>query len=131
MFLPHRVQANLLISYYKPEVADKAEQDIRGILGRKGPKWRLNLVSDRPDMPVRRENRAFFNEIIEIANELEIPLSHQTSAVPSVAGLVPKGVGVICGLGPLVDSSYTPHEAVQRISLFQRTILLTEVLRRG
>jgi D-alanine-D-alanine ligase len=131
MMLPHQVQTNLLISYYKSEVADKAEHDIRNILGRKGPKWRLNLISDRPEMTLRKENRAFFNEVLEIADELEIPIAHTTSAIPSVAGLVPRGVGVICGLGPMVDSLHTPHEAVQRVSLFQRTILLTEVLRRG
>ena len=120
-----------MISYYKSEVANKAEDDIRTILGKKGPKWRLNLISDRAEMPMRRENRAYFNEILEIADELEIPISHSTSAIPSVAGLVPKGVGVICGLGPMVDAPHTPHEAVQRVSLFQRTILLSEILRRG
>ena len=131
MMLPHRVQATLLVSYFRADIADKAEVDIRNILGGKGPKWRLNLLSDRPEMPVRRENRGFYTEIQEIANELEIPTSHATSAVPSVAGLVPKGVGVVCGLGPMVDSPHTPHEAVQRVSLFQRTILLSEILRKG
>ena len=131
MMLPHRVQADLLISYYKSQVANKAEDDIRNILGKRGPKWRLNLISDRPEMTSRRDNRSLFNEIQEIAHELEIPITHTTSAFPSVAGLVPRGVGVICGLGPLVDSPHTPHEAVQRVSLFQRTILLSEILRRG
>jgi hypothetical protein len=131
MMLPHRVQATLLVSYFKADTADKAEVDIRKILGGKGPKWRLNLISDRPEMQPRRENRDLYAEILESANELEIPLTHSTSAIPSVAGFVPKGIGVICGLGPIVDSPHTPHEAVQRVSLFQRTILLTEVLRRG
>jgi D-alanine-D-alanine ligase len=131
MMLPHRVQAQLWISYYKTELANKTEEDIRGILGKKGPKWRLSLLSDRPEMMARKENRDFLNEIMEIANEFEISLSHSTSAIPSVAGLVPRGVGVICGLGPLVDSPHTPHESVQRVSLFQRTILLTEILRKG
>jgi D-alanine-D-alanine ligase len=131
LMLPHCVQVSLLASYYKSQTANKAEEDIRSLLGKKGPKWRLNLVSDRPGMLLRRENRSFFGEILEIANELEIPISHSTSAIPSVAGLVPRGVGAIFGLGPLVDAPHTPHEAVQRVSLFQRTILLTEFLRRS
>jgi len=130
MMLPHRVQANLLISYYKSATADKVVEDIRNILGRKGPKWRLNLISDRPSMPLRKENRVLFSEILDIANEYEIPISHTTAAIPSVAGLVPEGVGVICGLGPQVDSPHTPQESIHRVSLFQRTILLSEILRR-
>ena len=131
MMLPHRVQANILVSYYKSVSANKAEEDIHGILGKKGPKWRLNMVSDRPEMLARRENRAYFNTIHEIAKELEIPITHANSATPSVAGFVPKGIAVVCGLGPIVDSLHTPLEAVQRVSLFQRTILLAEILRKA
>jgi len=131
MMLPHRVQMDLLVSYYNSTIVNKAEEEIRNILGKKGPKWRLNLVSDRPEMQARRENRTFFNEILEIAEELEIPIAHSTSAIPSVAGLVPRGVKVVYGMGPLVDAPHTPHESIQRVSLFQRTILLTEILRRG
>jgi hypothetical protein len=129
MMLPHRVQASLLVTFYKSGIANQAEHNIRDILGKRGPKWRLNMVSERPEMMARRENRAYFNEIQAIAEELEIPISHTTSATPSVAGLVPKGVAVVCGLGPIVDALHTPLEAVQRVSLFQRTILLTEILR--
>ena len=96
MMLPHSVLATLLVSYYKSGIANKAEENIQNLLGKKGPNWRLKLVSDRPEMQSRQENRSFFDEILEIANELEIPLSHSTSATPFVAGLVPRGVGVIC-----------------------------------
>lgn len=129
--LPHRVQANLLVTYYKSSIANQAEDDIRDILGKKGPKWRLNLVSERPEMLARRENRAFYNEIHATAEKLDIPITHATSATPSAAGLVPRGTGVVCGLGPNVDSLHTPLEAVQRVSLFQRTILLAEILRKA
>ncbi|MFC1850854.1 ATP-grasp domain-containing protein [candidate division CSSED10-310 bacterium] len=128
--LPHHVQITLLVSYPKPAIAEQVEEKIRDILGKTNPKWQLNLISDRPAMPVRNANRAFFEDVKKVAIELDIPLSHETSAMPSVAGLVPEGVAVICGLSPAVDRPNTPHEAVQRISLFQRTILLTEVLQR-
>jgi D-alanine-D-alanine ligase len=45
-----------------------------------------------------------------------------------VAGLVPTEVPVICGLGPVVEDLYTPQERILRISLIQRTLLLTQYL---
>jgi D-alanine-D-alanine ligase len=52
----------------------------------------------------------------------------QSSVLPSVAGLVPEKVPVICGFGPVAKNRYTPQEAVSRISLIQRTLLLSEFL---
>ncbi len=129
--LPHRVQATFMVSYTRPIIADQVEQKIRGILGKKGPKWQMNLVSDLPSMPERKENLMFFEEIVKIAGKLDISLTRVTSATPSVAGFVPESIPVICGLGPEVDNPYTPHEAIQRISLFQRTVLLAELLKEG
>jgi D-alanine-D-alanine ligase len=127
--LPHRVDATLMLSYVRPMSADEAEMKIRDILGKKGPKWQLSLVSDLPAMADRKDNRLFFGKVQKVARELDITLEHVTSATPSVAGFVPEGVPVICGLGPEVDRPYTPQEAVQRSSFFQRTVLLAELLR--
>ncbi|MEA2109322.1 MAG: ATP-grasp domain-containing protein [Pseudomonadota bacterium] len=129
--LPHNAQATILVSYSKPAVANEAEKKIRRILGKNRLKWQLNMVSDRPAMADCKNNRALFNQVSKIARELEIPLAQETSMRPSVAGLVPESIPVICGLGPVVESLHTPHEAVQRISLFQRTVLLTEFLLQG
>jgi D-alanine-D-alanine ligase len=129
--LPHRVQATFLLSYIRPMIADQVEQKIREILGKKGPKWQMDLVSDLPAMPERKENLLFFEEVMKTAQKFDIGLSRVTSATPSVAGFVPEGIPVICGLGPEIDNPYTPHEAIQRISLFQRTVLLAELLKRG
>jgi D-alanine-D-alanine ligase len=129
--LPHRVEASLIVSYPTAKSADRVEQEIRGILGKKGPKWSLNLVSDRPPMLDRKGNRRFLEEVLNVARQRDIPLSHETSATPSVAGLVPEGTAVLCGLGPSADSPNTPQEAVQRIGLFQRTLLLTAILDGG
>jgi D-alanine-D-alanine ligase len=48
--------------------------------------------------------------------------------LPSVAGLVPAGTAVVCGLGPVARDLYQPHEAVSRLSMLQRTLLLAEFL---
>jgi D-alanine-D-alanine ligase len=42
--------------------------------------------------------------------------------------LVPLEVPVICGIGPVARDLYTPREAVNRISLIQRTLLIAEFL---
>ena len=63
-----------------------------------------------------------------MADRWEIPLADEASVWPSVAGLVPSKVPVLCGLGPVGEELHTPHEAVERISLVQRTLLLTQYL---
>jgi D-alanine-D-alanine ligase len=45
-----------------------------------------------------------------------------------VAGLVPSSRAVICGLGPVARDVDTPQEAVLRLSLMQRTLLLAQYL---
>jgi hypothetical protein len=63
-----------------------------------------------------------------VAVQWEIPLNKETSLWPSVAGLVPPQVPVVCGLGPVARGLYTGQEAVSRISLVQRTLLLAAYL---
>jgi D-alanine-D-alanine ligase len=41
---------------------------------------------------------------------------------------VPVKTPCLCGLGPVARELSTPNEAVQRISLVQRTLLLAEFL---
>ena len=63
-----------------------------------------------------------------VAADWEIPLKRESSVWPSVAGLVPPKTPVIYGIGPVARDLGTPQEAVQRISLIQRTLLLAEFL---
>jgi D-alanine-D-alanine ligase len=44
---------------------------------------------------------------------------------------VPERVPVVCGLGPVAADLYTSDEAVSRISLVQRTLLLMQCLLDG
>ena len=127
LLLPHNVQAMLLLTYPDSKVVKKTEDAIRAILG-KGATWRLDLVSDRPPMQERSANNALLKELTSVAVEWEIPLARETSLWPSVAGLVPRTTGVVCGAGPVARDLYTPHESVHRGSLLQRTLLLAEFL---
>ena len=128
MFVPHRVEASLMMSYLDPAKADQAEASMRTALGRGGPKWRLSQLSDRPPIVERPTNEPLVAALEAAAARWEIPLERDSSAWPSVAGLVPDDTAVVCGVGPVTRDRGTPDEAVQRISLVQRTLLLAEYL---
>lgn len=128
MLLPHRLSASVLMTYVEARVADEAEEHLRDILGKRGMKWELTLLADRPPMKERRTNKALFNALKQVATAWEIPLSGESSVWPSVAGLAPAKTAVLCGAGPVAMNLYTPDECVERISLIQRTLLLTQFL---
>jgi len=79
-------------------------------------------------MRERRLNQKMAASLGRTAKEWGIPLRKQSSVWPSVAGLVPPKMAVICGLGPVAVDLNTPQEALQRISLVQRTLLLAQFL---
>ncbi len=124
--LPHRVVAILQASFPNLRAADQLEQRIIAVL-QKG-RAELALLSDRPPMPSRRINNALLKRLCDVAAQWEIAINKETSLWPSVAGLVPPQVPVVCGLGPVARGLYTGQEAVSRISLVQRTLLLAEFL---
>lgn len=124
--LPHRVVATLQASFPNIRAADKLEQTIIDTVRQSGGE--LALLSDRPSMPSRRINNDLLRQVREVAEKWEIPVNKETSLWPSVAGLVPTHVPVVCGIGPYARALYTGQEAVSRISLVQRTLLLSEFL---
>jgi D-alanine-D-alanine ligase len=128
MRLPHRARIGLQVSYPDAAQADALDTAMRGLIRGGGVQWDLVMVSDRPPMPERRINLPLVTRLKEIATEWEIPLETDSSLWPSAAGLVPDTVPVVCGLGPVSSDLYTSDEAVSRISLVQRTLLLMEYL---
>jgi D-alanine-D-alanine ligase len=130
MLLPHRVTATLLLTYPETAVADEVEERMRAALGRKGPRWELERVSDRPPMKERRSTLRLARAVESVAEKWEIPLRHESSVWASVGGLVPPRTSCLCGVGPVARDIGTPQEAVQRISLVQRTLLLAEYMAR-
>ena len=128
MLLPHRVTITLLTSFPSKTAADRLEKEIRELLGTKGPRWHLELISDRPPMRSRKMNKNLYNQLSALADEWEIPIGHDSSVWPSVAGLVPDSVPVLCGMGPTVRDLNTGQEAVERMSVMQKTLLLAQFL---
>ena len=128
MMVPHHVQVTLLMNYFDAASATQAEVRMREILGKKGPKWKLMMVSDRPPMKERAGTQRLSRALEAVAREWEIPLRRESSTWPSVAGLVGSKTACVCGIGPVCRDWGTPTEAVQRISLVQRTLLVAEYL---
>ncbi len=126
--LPHRVRMNLLISYPDSDKVRVLERAMRAIFRGGGVSWDLTLIADRPPMQERRCNQPLLKNIQDIAEEWEIPLDTESSLWPSVAGLVPEGVPVVCGVGAVAEDLYTGREAISRISLVQRTLLISQLL---
>lgn len=129
--LPHEVTAEIVVSYPSVHVAESIEEQIRDILG-SGPaiRWEIARSADRPPMIETAGNKKLAKQLVEAAEKWDIPLSSDTSVTPSVAGLVPKNIPVVCGLGPFASELHTPNESLHRISLVQRTLILAGFLAR-
>jgi D-alanine-D-alanine ligase len=128
MLLAHRVKVILTLSYGDRSVADEYEKSIREILDSSGFGHQLEVISDRPPMESQAQNKRLATELAEIAANWEIPFGQESALWPSAAGLVPDSTAVVCGIGPVARDLYTPNEAVERISLLQRTLLIAEFL---
>ena len=124
MLLPHQNKVDLNLSYYDKLIADQAVAAIKGILGKKGYKWVVEKISDRPPMVERRKSLTMYKHLKEVADHWEIPLDKTSSLWPSVGGLVTKKVGVLCGMAPVTQDMYTPNESISRLTLLRRTLLL-------
>jgi len=126
--LPHRVTAKILATYLDDEVADAIEAEMKSRLRHRGLRCELHAISDRPPLRESKKNVALARRLAEAASRWDIALEHQSSVWPSVAGLVPAETACVCGIGPVGRELGTPHEAVQRISLVQRSLMLAEFL---
>jgi D-alanine-D-alanine ligase len=128
MRLPHRITATLVMTYPLPDLAESTERGMRDILGRGGPRWELEVLTNRPPFVERPAGLALADELSAIGTMLELPLTKGTSAWPSVAGLAGADQACVCGIGPEAHDLRTPQEAVQRTSFIQRTLLLAQFL---
>ncbi len=128
MLLPHRVTTTLVLNYLDPILADTTEERMKETLDKNELRWSLEKVSERPPMKERRINLLLAESLAAVAKKWEIPLGRESSLLPSVGGLVPAQIPVVCGIGPVARDLYTPQESVNRISLIQRTLLITEFL---
>ena len=128
MLLPHQARITLLTSFPTKKAGDELEEYILSILETLKIQWNLELVSDRPPMKTRKVNNPLLDSLTDLSDQWEIPFGLESSVWPSVAGLVKPGTPVICGMGPVVKDMYTSRESVERISIIQRTLLLSQHL---
>ncbi|WP_420638903.1 ATP-grasp domain-containing protein [Candidatus Poriferisocius sp.] len=127
-YLPHQVRAGLLITYQDRERATELEREIRAILGRRGCRWDLTVDWDRPPMPETDQNAALLERWNDVADQHGISFQRTTSSVASLGGLVAATTPSLCGIGPAAHGRSTPDEHIERISLIERTLVLTEFL---
>jgi D-alanine-D-alanine ligase len=128
MRLPHRVMATIVVNYPTSGGIEHVVEQMQEILGKGGPRWSLVTQTDRPPFAERPQSLQLANELAAVAARWDMPLERESSAWSSVAGLVPADTGCVCSIGPVAENLRTPQEAVQRISLVQRTLLLAEFL---
>ncbi len=128
MHTPHRVTAQIAATYPTAAVGETLARKVRGILGKGGPRWELVEGTVRPPFVDRPAARALVDELAEVARRWDISLERGASRWPSVAGLVPPEKACVCGIGPVARDLRTPREAVKRITLVQRSLLLAEYL---
>ena len=128
MRLPHKISAALLLTYLDEKKASNLENKMKEILKQKEYRWQLSLVSDRPPLKERENSIRLANRLFSLAKEWEIPLNKVSSVWPTAAGLVPQKVPVICGVGPVAVRLHEPSEAVQRVSMIQRSLIISQFL---
>ena len=126
--IPHRAVVQIQMSYPTQAKGTYLENQLKTILSGGDLVWKLAKQSDRPPMGERKINQRLLNRLLRIAETWDIPLTRESSLMPSVAGLVPGSIPVLCGIGPVAHNLYTSREAIERISLVQRTLLLSEFL---
>lgn len=132
MLLPHRITATVTISYPDETTAERTEAQVREKIGKApGIRWELDLISDRPPLVKRPPGTKLAERVVEVGKRSDIELEPEGSVWPSVAGLAPRDVPVVCGLAPVARDLYQPEEAVQRLSLVQRTLVLAQLLADG
>ena len=128
LHLPHEVKAGIMITYQELEQAETLEREIRAILGRRGCRWELTMDWDRPPMRELPENAALLDKWNEVADYHGLSFERTTSSIASLGGLVGASTPCLCGIGPAAQGRGTPSESIERISLIERTLLLTEFL---
>ena len=128
LHLPHRVTADIVETFPTAATGDAVARKLRGILGKRGPRWELATATTRPPFVERSAGRKLASELTGLASGLDIALERGTSAWPSVAGLSPADKACVCGIGPVARDLRTPQEAVKRITLVQRSLLLAQFL---
>ncbi len=128
VLLPHRVASTVYISYLDEQKAQLAEQEMKKIFrtNTRGMKCSVEKLEERPALrKVRRH--PIVRKLERICGDWNLPFGTESSLLASAAGEVSQ-TPALCGLGPACQGMYTPHEAIHRGELVERTLLLAVFL---
>jgi D-alanine-D-alanine ligase len=128
MRLPHRILATIVLNYPTVASAEATEAAMRRILDKGAASWNLLALTDRPPFVRRKAGVTLAGELAAVAKQWDMRLDQNSSAWPSAAGLIPAKRAAVCGVGPVARDLRTPQEAVSRLSLVQRTLMVAEFL---
>jgi len=130
MLIPHRVSANMFITYIDEEQAKKVETRVRKLFQtkKKGIKTYIEKLEERPPMVKSKDSERLIAELKEISEKWKIPFDVESTLLPSAAGVVSKECAVVCGMAPSSKNLYTPEESISRTELVQKTLLISQFL---
>ncbi|KAB2952708.1 ATP-grasp domain-containing protein [Heliorestis acidaminivorans] len=132
VLMPHRVWATIYVTYMNEKLADKAEEQLKKLFNAdsKGLQVYLEKLEERPSLSKTAQSNSLIEQLQQISEEWKLPFGLEGGLLPSAAGVVPENIPVLCGLAPASRDLYTPHEAIPRGELLQRTLLLSLFLLR-
>ncbi len=128
LLAPHRVDATVVVTFPDNAAGDRLEERMREVLNRDNVRWSLDSMADRPATLDAPDRVKLADKVGAVAQAWELPFGVESSVWPSVAGLAPEHTAVLCGMGPAATDLYTSQEAVSRVSVVQRTLLLAGFL---
>ena len=89
----------------------------------------MTINNSRPAMPQTDANKALFDKIKSLANELGIPVKPELRQGVSDANLIAlTKIAVIDGLGPIGAKDHSEDEYIEKKSLHERTLLFANIL---
>lgn len=130
MLVPHRVSANIFITYVESNQAKKVESQVRRLFQtkKKGIKIYIEKLEARPPMVKTPKSEALIEELRKISEKWKIPFDVESTLLPSAAGVISKECAVVCGMAPSSKNLYTPEESISRTELVQKTLLISQFL---
>ena len=126
--LPHRAVAELLIGFDTMRSAEQIETQLRAALESPRMRWSLDIAGERPPRSESPANEPLTRAVAGVAERWKIPLELGSSAWPGIDGWIPADTSCISGLAPPLRDDGAGVEAVQRLGMVQRTLLLTQLL---
>ncbi|QGG48357.1 ATP-grasp domain-containing protein [Heliorestis convoluta] len=127
VLMPHRVWATVYVTYMDEKLADKAEEQLHKLFSTSHKEIQVYLekLEERPPLLKTTQSSALLTQLQDIAEQWKLPFGAEGGLLPSPAGVILATVPILCGMAPASRDLYTPHEAIPRGELLQRTLLLT------